>query len=251
MSSNDVIKIYSYPPIVEAVVEIRTNHTLKNDEQESVATRLKSRFPEFTKLNEINFEFNQDKQHDIKIDQTGIRLTSSDAADIVMILPQSIVVSRQAPYLGWDTFCENVIYVWKRWHKAIDNKPIVRIGARYVNRIDIQFDDNDQINVNDYLTIYPADSIYIGKSLMTNYLVQFTKQTPYPDWSFNISSQIQQPPPIINMMSLILDIDVYYQKNELFIKNNDNLKDLLMEARKIKNEIFQQSITPKAEKLFN
>jgi uncharacterized protein (TIGR04255 family) len=55
---------------------------------------------------------------------------------------------------------------------------------------------------------------------------------------------------MIDRISLILDIDVYYQQDEFFFKEDSDLMNVLEEARRIKNEVFQQIITNKTEELF-
>lgn len=256
MQSTATIKFYEHPPIVEATIEIRSTHTLSSEEQRGISRKLKTNYPNAEDLKTLDFNFEIDhtknlvKKNDPTVKSKGIRLSSKDQADVVVVLPQSIVASRLAPYLGWDVFCKDVMNVWKKWRQVQKNIPLTRVGARYINRIDIPISfDNSYINIADYLTIFPENTVYNGEPL-SNYFIYITKHTPFKNWFVNITSTVQQPAPMIDRISLILDIDVYYQQDEFFFKEDSDLMNVLEEARRIKNEVFQQIITNKTEELF-
>jgi len=256
-SSEAAIKIYKHPPIVEATIEIRSSVLLTREDQKKIVTKLKSEYPDVKEINEVEFEFSSiDNDERLKnknptVKPKGFRLSSNDQANISMLLNQSIVISRLAPYPGWDSFCKKAMIVWKKWKQVQKNIPISRIGVRYINRIDVPINSgSNTINIADYLTIFPENTIY-NEEPLSNYFIHLTKHTPFENWFVNITSTVQKPAPLIDTVSLLLDIDVYYQRDEFFFKKDDDLINLLKEARRIKNDIFQQTITDKTEEFFN
>lgn len=250
MQSNDGIKIYAHPPIVEATIEIRSDSTLTRDNQQKIVTKIKHDYPDVLEINQLDVRIGLDSSG-MEMKPEGFRLSSKNQTSIAMILPYSIAVSRLAPYPGWDSFYEDVMSVWKKWRQIQKVIPINRIGVRYINRIDVPINaGSNTINISDYLTVFPENTVY-NEEPLSNYLITVAKKTPFKNWFVNINSTVQQPAPLIDRISLILDIDVFYQKGQFFLKEDNDLKDILEEARRIKNEIFQQIITNETEELFN
>lgn len=134
----------------------------------------------------------------------------------------------------------------KIWKSAAKTDEIIRIGVRYINRIDIPIDKQGKIKNEDYLNIYPHLPESIDKP-MFNYLNQVTLPTPNEYWDTIITST-NMPSPRINCISLLLDIDVFRTK-EIPIKE-DGLLATLSEVRGIKNDLFEQCITSKTIKVF-
>jgi uncharacterized protein (TIGR04255 family) len=252
-NSNIETRAYLHPPITEAVIEIRVNHTLTSSELEKIAKKLKKHYPNSKPHNELGIDLgdigSKSAGSNVKVSkhQKGFHLSSEDQADIVIIKPESLVMSRLAPYLGWETIRNQFISVWKIWKDIAKTRSISRVGIRYVNRIDVPVDELDRIEIEDYLTFHPKVPSF-SNAPMTNYLIQIAKPTSNPLWSTTITST-NQPSPLVKTVSLLLDIDLF--RTEEIPLNDDDLWQMLTEARDLKNNIFQQCITPRAEEIFN
>lgn len=243
---------YARPPITEAIFEIRMNNIADQDQLKKIASRLeRDHYP--NKKDNIGFDFNIN-MHPVNKNvlfesnqkQIGYRLTSDDQTDIVIIGSNNLLLSRLAPYPGWDAFYDRFISVWKTWKRIIPLQNINRIGVRYNNRIDIPLNGSIQLDIKDYLNIHINDPF--NKIPMDSFVLEITKPTPNSLWLTNIASTIQQPPVLINTFSLLLDIDVFTTQQ---LPLNDNaLYTKLREGRELKNYIFKKCITSKTEELF-
>lgn len=230
------------------------NNILDQDTLKKIAGKLsKNYYPDKKENIEINFSLEYSPQDgkqasSFRPKQTGYRLTSVDQTDIVIIAPQSLTIARLAPYPGWDKFYDRMIFAWKIWKRIVKVQDINRIGVRYINRIDIPTNGLENINIMDYLNFYPNIPVFSGIP-MTDYLIQITIPTSNPLWIANIASFIHQPPVLVNTTSLMLDIDIY--STEKLPLNDKDLMLRLEEARELKNILFKQCVTSKAEELLN
>lgn len=251
--NNKRILDYACPPITEAIIEIRLDNTIDQKNLRKIANRLKkNHYPNLQQVDNIDLNIEQNPEGvGVKINPqpqlTNYRLTSDDQADIVVISPKSLAIGRLAPYLGWDSFYDRVNSVLKIWRSIVKTQSICRVGVRYINRIDIPLDESGKIENEDYLNFYPKDCIFL-EIPMNNYLIQITKATSNPLWFATITST-QHPPALIRTISLLLDIDVF--RTQEIPLNDDDLRSIIAEARELKNEIFMQCITRKAEELFS
>lgn len=243
-NTSTMTRVYLHPPIAEAAVEIRVSSPLSARDLEKIADKFKKIYPNVQPINEFGIDL---KAAVVNQKQNGFRFSSDDQADIVIISPERLVVARLAPYPGWSAIQDRIVSAWKIWKIFAKTRVISRVGIRYINRIDVPLGDSDKIEIEDYLTFYPKIPQF-SNAPMSHYLIQFTKPTSFHLWSTTITSTVQ-PPPLVNTLSLLLDIDVF--RTEDIPLNDDNLWLMLNEARNLKNEIFQHCITSKAEALFN
>jgi uncharacterized protein (TIGR04255 family) len=118
------------------------------------------------------------------------------------------------------------------------------VGVRYINRIDVP---GGRIILEDYLSFHPQMSAVAVGNLM-GYVMQVTLETFMPKWTATLTSTILQPPPVPDRNSILLDIDVF--RSEALPNREDELWAMINEARIIKNDLFERSITPAARELF-
>lgn len=247
-SSSSKQRIYISPPITEATIELRVKKGITLKEQEKITTKLKKFYPNLQKINETVIGQNL-ANGEMTVSQlpTGYRLVSDNQAEIVIVQPLSFAVARLAPYPGWDECLNKFVSAWKIWKGIIGTSSLARIGIRYINRIDIPTADTEKIDIESYLNFYPIVPAF-SDAPMTSYFIQATKPTSNSLWTASITSTIQ-PSPLINNMSFLLNIDVF--RTEDIPLNDDDLWIILNDARKLKNEIFQQCITPRVEELLD
>ena len=84
---------------------------------------------------------------------------------------------------------------------------------------------------------------------MHGYLMQVTLPTAKPKWIVTITSALVFLPPLLNHVSLLLDIDIFRTEE---IPNNDNqLWEVVEEAHVLKNNVFETCITEETRKLIS
>jgi uncharacterized protein (TIGR04255 family) len=241
---------YGRAPITEAVIHLFTSNILSDTDRTKVARRLKELYPHSQPLREQSFSININETGVPNVmvgpQPQGFRLASDDQADIVIIQRNSILISRLAPY--WEKFRERANAVWIKWRAAISNPPVSRIGVRYINRIDIPYTNEHIINPRDYLLFSPEDP-GISSAPMQGYLVQLTKLTDARHWLASVTSTLVSPPPLLNHVSILFDIDVF--RTEEIPRRDEELSAVVDEARRIKNDIFERCITDRTRELIS
>lgn len=241
---------YPRPPVVEAVIEFVTETRISSDTLDAMATRLASEYP----------EHNLEKDIEVRIDGTGAaptvhtsdesqrhRLTSDDQADIVIFSPTNLATVRLGSYQGWDSLYQKARRNWRLWSKGPAGRKISRIGLRYINRLDIPNDGRDEMSLHDYLTFVPLVPP-ISQKPMASFLIQVTKPTIDPNWDANLLSTIVVPSPLVNHMSILLDIDVFRTRD--IPSKESEMFEVLQQGRNLKNSIFETCVTNTARALF-
>jgi uncharacterized protein (TIGR04255 family) len=217
-------------------------------EQQKVVRRLTKQYPHSNPLQQFSLRIDT-TGGEVAVDQhpQGFRLNTDDQADVVLVFPDGIAAARLAPYQGWDYLKDRAKAAHEEWRRSTTHRPVNRIGIRYLNRIDIPLDGLSQVDLATYLTFRPQIP-GIGKGPMVGYMVQATLPTDTPLWSASIGSTIVTPPPLLNHVSLMLDIDVF--RTEQIPGNEVELWRIIDEARPIKNRVFEQCVTDESRKLF-
>ena len=243
--TNSVVQNYLHPPVTEAVIEVKVSHEMATEDMKKVARQLHKFYPHQQILNDYDITITH-RPIVANSPRERYQLASDDQLDQAIISQNALTLVRLAPYRGWDTLHEQFINAWKSWKKVAKTQPVFRVGVRYINRIDIPLKDENKIDLEDYLTFYPKVP-ELSNSPMFEYLIQVTQ--PIDNlWTATITSTLL-PSPLINNISLLLDIDVFRTEN--IPLNDEDLWAMIAEARIIKNTVFQSCITHKAMELFS
>jgi uncharacterized protein (TIGR04255 family) len=218
------------------------------EEQKKAVKRLEKFYPRWEPISNFNFQLTKGAM--VNEQPSGFRMSSKDQADIAMINPRSIGISRLAPYPGWAAFRDQMVQVWKTVWKRPHKPPLIeRIGIRYINRLDIPIAKDAPLQLEDYLKVHPQCPP-IGGAPFNGYFLQVSSPTHHPYWNTTITSAIvPPPPPLLDHLSIAIDIDVFRTENIPF--KDTELWAIVDEARDIKNNIFRLCITQKAEELFD
>lgn len=178
---------------------------------------------------------------------SGFRLNNDDQAEVALILANGLATARLAPYPGWEAFRDRARTNWSEWRRASSARQPTRIGIRYVNRIDVPT-AGGQIDLSKYLAFRPLVPNISGQRSFSGYLQQVTLLTDSPPWSATITSAVVTPAPLLNHISLLLDIDLF-RTNDI-PANEDALWRVTDDARPLKNRIFESCINDEARRLF-
>lgn len=241
---------YRRVPITEAVLELRFVSQLSESIIESGARRFESRYPEKEKVESAEFQVDTlQKASDFraKWNWDGLKLSSRDRADIVLLYKGLFGYVRLAPYNGWETFQAQAKDAWTTWRKSAGAPEIKRIGLRYVNRIDVPTGANTLIKVEDYLNILPRTPESLDQP-MSGYTMQVTRPLGVDDCSVTLTSSTLAISPLVGFASFVLDLDVFKEKN--IPRREDELWPVIDKMREHKNRIFESCITDKSRELF-
>jgi uncharacterized protein (TIGR04255 family) len=242
---------YKSPPITEAVIEIRFADALAEGEVEKVSRDVSAAYPHRETLKNVTTQIgvppDLDQPPTTQFNQQiGHRLASHDFTELLVLWPSLFVISQLAPYQGWGAFFSRFERDWTRWKKTVGYRKIIRVGVRFVNRIDIPVQgEGATIEEPDYLNVYAKYPKMISK--VTGYAVQFT--APIEDIGCKLivnSAGVQSP--LLNHLAIMFDQDI--ARDADCPQSDDDLYKLLNQIRVKKNAVFEACITDRARELF-
>jgi uncharacterized protein (TIGR04255 family) len=237
---------YVAPPIVEAVVQITFANSLDLAEVHKFGELLSKTYP--TKSDRVNLSGVMDiKTGEVKaeVERIGLEFKDVESNKIVILERTSIVLSRLAPYPGWNDFLKWISEEIAVLHKALKGRKVSRIGMRFLNRIDVPF-INGLAKVEDYVSIYPQQVSFGGENF-SRFFVSFSRSIEGTDLGFNLSCGTTDSP-VPNNAAVLLDIDVFHESARSF--GAKWIEEKLHSLRLAKNVIFEQSITDSSRLLF-
>ena len=236
---------YAKPPIVEATIEVRTNEVLDRRDLERCRDRFKKRYEKVEDLAEVTLSFAAGAvTHQSK--PMGYKLTAANAVDVMVINPISIVISRFAPYVNWEALIGDFQQNYELYVKIVGRRPVIRIGARYQNRIDVPNALIKGANWPDFVRVLPSLPKEIADSSGSYYI---NVQPPFRDTKIKL---IIQTGPVTEVLldhtSLQLDIDAFMDSD--LPTRVDLLWEEFAKLRDVKNAVFENCITDASRKLF-
>jgi uncharacterized protein (TIGR04255 family) len=239
---------YPKAPIIEGVIHISASNRAAPEELQKLVKRFVKDYPQQESLTSVSVAINTTGgAATVEQRMDGQRVKSTDQADILLVLPDGIAASRLAPYPGWEYLRERARSAWAEWHKTTTHGVLKRIGVRYINRIDVPIKEAGILDIEMYLNFTPRVPAF-SKRALKGFLVQVTTPTDVDHWEASITSTIASPPPLINHVSLVLDIDVF--RTEQIPGRDPDLWNCIETVRPLKNAIFESCITDEARKLF-
>jgi uncharacterized protein (TIGR04255 family) len=242
--------VYRRAPITEAVIEIRVQDPIDRELVDRAQKRALSEFPLSEELANVGFtvEFpTQVARAKIQHDWAGYKLSNIDRTDFLSLGPNIFNVSRLPPYPGWEAFRLGARQQWDQWKRIVGYQKIVRIGVRYINRIDVPPTGRMSLDVEDYLTFH-LTLPKIDLPPMSNFTVHARMPLGSDDCDVALNSGAT-PSPLIGHASFILDLDLSREKE--VPQRDDDLWALIERMREHKNRIFEACITDKARELFS
>jgi uncharacterized protein (TIGR04255 family) len=228
------------------VIELRIGHDIELAILEKIAHRLKPHYAKSEPMRQVGIVIdNTGGSVSMHEDASGFRLSSEDQADIAILTQRFMTTARLPPYPGWEVLRDRAKANWAEWRSLTPAHPIVRIGVRFINRIDIPSHD-EKINLDDYFTLQPRAEAF--QATLVGFLLQVRFPTYRPNWIAGITTTPLQPSPVPGSKSIILDIDLSREAD--IPMHPDKLWPVIDEARSIKNDLFERALTEKAKALF-
>ncbi len=240
--------ILSKAPIAEALIDIRVKarETLKVEQFDSIYNSISKEYPvKKTRSKwEGRLEFKKGESSLSAATETidGSIFTSGDQKQIFQARLDGFTFNRLKPYETWERFRDEARRLWEKY-REVTSPEITRVALRYINKMEFPLPVK---NFGDYLTAPPTVPADLPQGV-SSFLTRVVIHEPDINAAGIITQALEQ---IINpnVLTIILDIDVFKQKSE-GIKEEDAWQTL-EKLRHFKNKIFFESITEKAKELF-
>ena len=242
--------VFPNAPITEAVIEIRAQLPAETDLKtlESMHDHIKERFPEKQEQRFIKADLKLSQKDTpsslpTKTGTQGYLFRSREEKKVVQSKIDGFAFNKLKPYENWDLFRSEGRKLWELYSQIASPIKVVRIGLRYINRIEVPLPFND---FGEYLLTNPQIAPNLPQAVS-----HFFMRLEVPNLDIEataIITQTMDKPTKTKRLPLILDIDVfritgYVGKTEEMWQDFEKLRDF-------KNDIFFNSVTEKAKELF-
>jgi uncharacterized protein (TIGR04255 family) len=179
-----------------------------------------------------------------KQDQMGYAFVGAEGKHVVQFRVNGFTFSRLAPYQTWEQLRNEAKRLWESYRQIVGALPVVRIGLRYVNQLDLPMPIRD---FRDFIRLYPEVSADLSQHLAGFFL---QVQIPQEDLgAMLILNETMVPPPGPDVASVVLDIDVF--KQGIKLDSDDEVWNVLEALRVRKNLTFEGCITNNTRELIS
>lgn len=238
---------YAKAPITEAVLDIQVETVATPAAFDAMRAAEGERYPRYEALQAATGQLM------IGPDNVPIASASSmpighlartaDGLQVYQSRTIGFAFSRMEPYPHWAVFRDEARRLWEIYGRIAQPTRITRIALRYVNRLDIPLPLKD---FGTYLRTAPRLSPDINSGI-SGYFMQLN--VPLPEFEAEcVINQTIIPPPRPEVVSVVLDIDVYKLAEMPF--ENDKLWEMFEQLRNAKNKVFEACVTNETRRLF-
>jgi uncharacterized protein (TIGR04255 family) len=172
----------------------------------------------------------------------GYLFTSIDGRQIVQTRLDGFTFNRLEPYDRWEAFRNEGREHWARYVDLVRPIRVTRLALRYINRIEIPVPIKD---FKSYILTAPDIAPKLPQQLQT-----FFMRLEIPDEARHCMAIITETiePPAQGRLPLIFDIDAV--REGAFSPEGAEIWRIFEELRDYKNEVFFNSMTNRAKRLF-
>ena len=147
-----------------------------------------------------------------------------------------------APYERWETFSAEARRIWEQFRNHVEPLEVTRLAVRYINRLDVP---SPTIELKEYLATVPEIAEGMPQVLQ-GYFMQLLLPME-ANHATAIINQALVPPPEADTTSIMLDIDLYRDRD--VPQDEEGIWLAFGQPREGKNQIFNASLTGKAKGL--
>ncbi len=174
---------------------------------------------------------------------TGYRCATEDNKQIALFKKHGFSFIRLEPYTGWDKSYEEALRLWQTYCDIRKPQTITRLAVRFINQFQIP---DIFTKAKDYFSSY----IQYDESMSPNWNQMFHKLLLSHNQGIKshiifdavVNQQIQG-------VNVLLDVDVFADGLTLSNQDSSMLANVFKALRKIKNDIFERSITDKTREM--
>ncbi|MGJ5673714.1 MAG: TIGR04255 family protein [Nostochopsis sp.] len=231
---------YSRAPITEALIDIqvRLPQEVKLDVLAQVYSSIQTEYPKREEMLMFQGQIIAGASVGATASQSqiGYKVFSDDQKQILQVRLDGFTFSRLAPYDCWETFRDEAKRLWSIYQSLTHPEAIARLAVRYINRLDIPLPVGD---LKDYLRTFPEVSPDLPQGL-SGYFMQL--QIPQDNLTtMLILNQALVPPPTPEFVSILLDLDLFAERD--IPKDEIGLWGTLEQMHEQKNKAFEACIT--------
>ena len=174
----------------------------------------------------------------------GYAFVGGEGKNIAQFRVNGFTFNRLAPYQTWDQLRSEATKLWSVYRRIVGALPVIRIGLRYVNQLDLPMPVRD---FRDFIRLYPEISSDLPQELAGLFLQVHIPQEDLG--AMAIINEAMVPPPNPNVASIVLDIDIFIQGLKLL--SDDEVWKTMEALRLRKNLIFEGCITNNTRELIS
>jgi uncharacterized protein (TIGR04255 family) len=246
----DDYTVFPNAPITEALLDVRV-FLPKDSTVETLGKMhdaINIRFPGKGERSTIHSGINiaRDKE-EISLSSSrqldGHLFKSVDGSKIVQSRIDGFTFNKLKPYESWQKFSEEAREIWGFYCDVAKPLKIVRLGLRYINRIELPLPFGD---FREYILTYPEIAPSLPQALSHFFMRVEVINEEIPAVAV-ITETIDKPTKSMTI-PLIFDIDVIKETD--YPSHSDNIWNDFEKMREFKNDIFFKSLTDKAKELF-
>ncbi len=241
MSENNLTQQYSKPPIKEAIFDLQTRHETAFDEE--LFNNFLKKIPEYSNNEPLrNININADDMTK-QVEIIGYKCISNDKKQIVLFKKNGFSFSRLEIYDGWDKNYKEALKLWEKYCEAVKPEAITRVATRFINKFKIPHVFTKPEEYFDSYIQYNKSISPVWNQMSHRVLLSHTNGIAS---HIVFDSVVNKQNPFVDVL---FDIDVFSDNLGLSPSENPILENTFNQLRKIKNDIFEKSITDKIRQM--
>lgn len=237
-------------PITEALIDFRVQlgEGFSVQKFEEVARQINREYPTRAVIRTVLAKLDlggpvakQDLQHG----ELGVLVKSPDEKTRAQFRMNGFTLNRLEPYTSWKEIYPETIRLWHLYAKVASPLAVVRLAARYINKLNLPLPVAD---LRDYLIAPPRVPEGLPQVLQA-YLTRLIIHDPSVGHSAIVTQSFEPNPVDPEHVTVLLDIDAFRDVS-LKPAEQGEIDRVLGQLHDFKNDIFFGSITQKASELF-
>ena len=237
-------------PITEALIDFRVQAVegLANEKLEEAARRVEREYPTRVAIKTVEAKLDVGGgvlKPAFTHAEAGVVVKSRDERTQAQFRPNGFTLNRLEPYTSWEEIFPDTKRLWRLYVEFAQPLVVVRLAARYINRLTLPLPVTDLRN---YLIEPPRVPATLPQTVIA-YLTRLVIHDARFQHSAIMTQSSEANPTDPEHATILLDIDAF--KNVTFkTTEQDEIDRVLSDLHDFKNNIFFGSITQRASELF-
>ena len=183
----------------------------------------------------------------LKQEPGRMQFPSEDGKTLVSIGPNVLSAHMLRPYQNWDAFRPKIEEALIKYSQTLPCKGVQRIGLRYINKIEIEIQNTDGLDLKKYFAVSPL-SPQDFPATTTNFFAR--TEHNYHDEPIKLILTFADTAPQEGCAAFLLDLDLVLEfgDNPISVKDAMSKVDILRERERY---AFEQMITDDLREMFD
>jgi uncharacterized protein (TIGR04255 family) len=236
-------------PIKEAVIDFRVvlKEEIETEKLDSEYSLISNEYQKKETLlhGKFGLPFGESEPVSKTVNPIGYRYTSGDGKYVAQFRTDGFTLSRMEPYTVWNDVRSEAAKLWEIYCRVANVDTITRVATRYINVIRVPMDAIKDFG--EYLVCPPE----LPKTLpqgISSFLSRIVFRDPDIEAQCILTQALEAADFENRLIPIILDIDAFIERP--FPVAGDHYWQEIDKLRHFKNRVFRESITDKAEGLF-